>query len=407
MKDIARMVAERQGLTRTESEPFVNAMFELIKSALHSDDQVKVKGLGTFKVQTVKSRSSINVNTGERVIIDSHEKITFTPDKAMAESVNKPFGHFETVVLNDGVVFDDMENPADDESGMGDEPCLQEEPSQTSEKTTEINATPEIPEKQIVAPESIDTVPEKQETAADNHIEITAQKKTDEESNRQEPQQEPAMAEPEKIKAADLQSLISVTNQQEEQPETDEEEDIPHEEKSGNKMMLVLYSALLAAFFVAGFFTGRMTTAADHNVTCKTEAPKKKTVVRKVVKVSPKPVAEEKKDTVQVEHPKQETTQLKQEVSQPIKAKPSKETENETPADRYDSDPRVRTGAYTITGIEKTVTAAKGQTLESISKTYLGPGMECYVEAVNSGIKELHEGQKVRIPSLKIKKKKK
>ena len=106
MKDLARIVADRHDMELQESEQFVSNMFDVIIQTLTADDQVKVKGLGTFKIQTVRERASININTGEKVIINSHDRITFTPDTAMRNSVNKPFAHFETVPLNDGVVFD-------------------------------------------------------------------------------------------------------------------------------------------------------------------------------------------------------------------------------------------------------------------------------------------------------------
>jgi Bacterial nucleoid DNA-binding protein len=404
MKELARTMSERQGLTRAEAEQFVYAMFDLIKYTLHSDDQVKVKGLGTFKVQTVKSRSSINVNTGERVLIDSHEKITFTPDKAMAEAVNKPFGHFETVVLNDGVVFDDMENPANDEVGISDEPriepSMQEAMPKPSNQITNVQIIPTVPEDLNIGSASNEAIPENQEMISGNHEEILDQEHETIPEDERKVEEEVVATDSENINASDIKSLLSKTNAtEEESPEQNAEDDKPSSDRSGKKMMFFLYSVLLAAFFVAGFFTGRMTMTTEHAATSQTNVPPKKTVIRKVVKSAPKPVAVKKKDTIHVEQPKAE-------VSQQPTVEPSKSPEKEILVNSYDSDPRIRTGAYIITGIEKTVTAKKGQTLESISKTYLGPGMECYVEAVNGGAKELREGQKIKIPSLILKKKK-
>lgn len=133
--------------------------------------------------------------------------------------------------------------------------------------------------------------------------------------------------------------------------------------------------------------------------TVKTEASVKKVVRKKVVKVVPKPVVAKDVDTVKTERLETKIAE-QQHVKQPAKDK------EESSATTYDSDPRIRTGAYRITGIDRTVTVSKGQTLEGISKTYLGPGMECYVEAVNGGIKDVKEGQKIKIPALKVKKKK-
>lgn len=110
IKDLAKIVADRYDMHQQDAEKFMDDMFSLIRSALINDEQVKIKGLGTFKVQTVKERASVNVNTGEKVMINSHDRISFTPDATMRDSVNKPFAHFVTVPLNEGVVFDDMDD---------------------------------------------------------------------------------------------------------------------------------------------------------------------------------------------------------------------------------------------------------------------------------------------------------
>ena len=139
LKDLARIMAERNDMQRTESEQFVITMFDVLKEALAEEGQVKIKGLGTFKVQTMKERASVNINTGEKVIIDSHERVTFTPDTSMRDSVNKPFAHFDTVVLNEGVFFDDIDAENDKTSP---EPVVQE-----AEKTfVEQKETTPLPE---------------------------------------------------------------------------------------------------------------------------------------------------------------------------------------------------------------------------------------------------------------------
>ena len=139
LKDLARIMAERNDMQRTESEQFVITMFDVLKEALAEEGQIKIKGLGTFKVQTMKERASVNINTGEKVIIDSHERVTFTPDTSMRDSVNKPFAHFDTVVLNEGVFFDDIDAENDKTSP---EPVVQE-----AEKTfVEKKETTPLPE---------------------------------------------------------------------------------------------------------------------------------------------------------------------------------------------------------------------------------------------------------------------
>lgn len=388
MKDLARIVAEKQGITRAESEQFVAAMFELLKSTLNTDDQVKVKGLGTFKIQTVKSRSSINVNTGERVVIDSHDRIAFTPDKAMAESVNKPFGHFETVVLNDGVVFDDMEDAPDAVDNTGVQPVedpVQEEAVAVTEPQP-VKPDEEVEQEAVQIHAPLETAYTAQEQSEDAPGADIIDEQVEETSAVQEPQ------------PMGTGTAIQIPQEDagvQEEPRHIEDEDMADEKGKGNRMMYLLFGVFLVVFFVAGFFTGRMTM--DNTV--KTEASVKKVVRKKVVKVVPKPVVAKDVDTVKTERLETKIAE-QQHVEQPVKDK------EESSATTYDSDPRIRTGAYRITGIDRTVTVSKGQTLEGISKTYLGPGMECYVEAVNGGIKDVKEGQKIKIPALKVKKKK-
>lgn len=388
MKDLARIVAEKQGITRAESEQFVAAMFELLKSTLNTDDQVKVKGLGTFKIQTVKSRSSINVNTGERVVIDSHDRIAFTPDKAMAESVNKPFGHFETVVLNDGVVFDDMEDAPDAVDNTGVQPVedpVQEEAVAVTEPQP-VKPDEEVEQEAVQIHAPLETAYTAQEQSEDAPVADIIDEQVEETSAVQEPQ------------PMGTGTAIQVPQEDagvQEELYREEDEDMAEEKGKGNRVMYLLFGVFLVVFFVAGFFTGRMTM--DNTV--KTEASVKKVVRKKVVKVVPKPVVAKDVDTVKTERLETKIAE-QQHVEQPVKEK------EESSATTYDSDPRIRTGAYRITGIDRTVTVSKGQTLEGISKTYLGPGMECYVEAVNGGIKDVKEGQKIKIPALKVKKKK-
>lgn len=388
MKDLARIVAEKQGITRAESEQFVAAMFELLKSTLNTDDQVKVKGLGTFKIQTVKSRSSINVNTGERVVIDSHDRIAFTPDKAMAESVNKPFGHFETVVLNDGVVFDDMEDAPDAVDNTGVQPVedpVQEEAVAVTEPQP-VKPDEEVEQEAVQIHAPLETAYTAQEQSEDAPVADIIDEQVEETSAVQEPQ------------PMGTGTAIQVPQEDagvQEELYREEDEDMAEEKGKGNRVMYLLFGVFLVVFFVAGFFTGRMTM--DNTV--KTEASVKKVVRKKVVKVVPKPVVAKDVDTVKTERLETKIAE-QQHVKQPAKDK------EESSATTYDSDPRIRTGAYRITGIDRTVTVSKGQTLEGISKTYLGPGMECYVEAVNGGIKDVKEGQKIKIPALKVKKKK-
>ena len=107
LQDIINLLCEKQGMTPKDAETFVRTMFDLIEEALTNEKYIKIKGLGTFKLTEVNSRESVHVNTGERIEIQGHSKVSFTPDTSMKELINKPFSHFETVVLNEGVELED------------------------------------------------------------------------------------------------------------------------------------------------------------------------------------------------------------------------------------------------------------------------------------------------------------
>lgn len=156
IQDIANSLKEKQGLTKKEAELFVKSMFDIMKDALASDKYVKVKGLGTFKLTEVESRESINVNTGERFEIQGHTKISFTPDTTLKEQINKPFSHFETVILNDGVDFEDMPTETIDPQPIETEEATKEQevvqPVEVAQPVEAVIETPSIPETPVVEP---------------------------------------------------------------------------------------------------------------------------------------------------------------------------------------------------------------------------------------------------------------
>lgn len=140
-KDIAKIIAAQHGIKPAEAENFMQQLVETINEGIDDDRLVKIKGFGTFKLQSVKPRSSINVNTGERVVIGEHDRFTFLPDAAMKEAINEPFAQFETVEIADGSPLLDDEITPDDDS---DEEIKEEEP-EAPEATEEPEAT-EVPE---------------------------------------------------------------------------------------------------------------------------------------------------------------------------------------------------------------------------------------------------------------------
>lgn len=300
IKDIARALVERHKMKVGASEEFLQKLVEVINEGLMQDRVVKIKGFGTFKLQEVKERKSVNVNTGESVIIAAHDKVTFTPDNVMRDIVNKPFAHFETVIV-DGVP---EEKPAkvEEKPEKAEEPAKVEEPVKVAEPVKP--ETPETPE----TPDTPDTLDEPEHHYVRN----------------------------------------------------------------------ILLGVLLAAIcFGLGFFAkNRFTTAPKEEPTTPAKPMVVDTVKADTV-AKPAPVAPVEKETAEVDEYEQ-----------------------------YNKDPRVKYGAYKIVGLDQEVTVQQGQTLKGISKAYLGPDMECYVEAFNANIKEVQKGDKVRIPRLELKKKK-
>lgn len=490
IKDLAKIVADRYDMHQQDAEKFMDDMFSLIRSALINDEQVKIKGLGTFKVQTVKERASVNVNTGEKVMINSHDRISFTPDATMRDSVNKPFAHFVTVPLNEGVVFDDM----DDMSKVADstEPkgrnlksdgydLLEHsaETTVTANTDTEVNTDtgintgqedivetlsselqPAASLKRAVQEDIVETVAtpvdnasnvaaHEAETAipkADQHERKAVMQMVQDDENRVDnseqdeigndmPEQsagklnvmaidtaedsisgeenkEPAivsLSEPEEYKTNDNQTEENTTAM------SDEKNLNPSVAEDNDHSFLI--SLLLGlAVFVVGVIVGRATADITMQDVKAYLGLKPEVKVHVIYKRLPAPSPEKKdstagkKDVPTAENKKVAPAAVGKTDKKTIKVadtekKPVEKKAADKPManENYNKDPRVRTGAYIITGVQQTVTAAEGETVASISKRYLGPGMECYVEALNG--KTISAGQKVKIPALKLKKK--
>ena len=387
IQEIAAVLLEKNGLRKKDAELFAQSMFDLIKECLASDRVVKVKGLGTFKVVDIEARESVNVNTGERVLIEGHDKITFTPDNTMKELVNKPFSQFETVVLNEGVTFEDIE----------EEPEVFE--------VQEVHGAQE-PESELL------TLTEK-----------TEQKLEQESESKPELEPEP---EPEPESESEPEPELEVEQESEpepkptEEPESDEEiiEEKPEEELYMSKKMtyIALVIAILACIlsFVAGYyFRGDMVQTTGQDSIAIDSLP---TVATGPLVTDSLPVDNVKNDTVATGQPKVEPV-AKTSVS--VKEQPKTESAPKEDAkaavpevtpDKYEQmDARVRTGAYRIVGEDSKVKVKAGETLAKIARRTLGPDMECYLEVFN-GLKssaELKEGQTIKIPKLELKKKKK
>ena len=362
MAELADMLAQKAGISKREAQQFLTDFVETIQDGVNNDKLVKIKGLGTFKVIDVDARESVNVNTGERVTIDSHQKLTFTPDAAMKELVNKPFSQFETVVLNDGVEFDDEPEV--------EEPAIAEE---TPEPVVE--PTPEPESEPVVVPE-----PEPEPTIVP------------------EPEPEPVIVpepepEPEPMP--------------EPEPEADPapvEEEVAEEaeEKSASYWWLWLLIAIIACVisFAGGYLYGRHMEMQELFAE---DAPADTAAVQAAPVVEVKNTA--KVDTMQVKPEAEEQAEVKEpEVKQP---EPEvKQPEPEPEWKKYEAmDVRVRTGAYGIVGTDRMEKVRPGDTMKRIARRTLGEGMECYIEAYNNiTTSALKEGQEVKIPKLKLKK---
>lgn len=504
---LARILAEKNNMTISEAETFIKQMFEVANSVMQADKQLKIRWLGTFKVMSVKDRESVDVNTGERIVIGGRDKITFTPDNILKEIVNKPFAQFETVVVNDGVDFSEIDRKfafeaKEEVSAPSDEQQITEESetspvdkSETIPAVAEISDEPELKEDAVSgvtvqvedlsvvseeAEEPVSEIEEKEQPVAD------AQEPEPPVSQVQEPElpdtvnlSEPSVADVEEpelpvakeapVKTVNASSILEETAacrpetkapvSQTKQtvpagnPENAVEEEEDDEASSSDRkhyFMLPRYVISVAVILILllivgiGWFAfnyGKMQAQRNHLALQLEEMQK--------VRMAKDSLAQTQTDDLRTkalqdsarlaqsaevlngvdEHnaaaqadslrkvaaaketaSKQQAEVTKQKVAEAAgKQKTLKEAKQKAEAQaasKYDADPRVRTGAYRILGVDHTIVAKSGQTLSSISKLYLGPGMECYLEAVNGGAIDVKAGQKIHIPKLALKKKK-
>lgn len=405
MKDIARCLVDKHGLKVADAEHFIALMIDVINEGVQRERQVKIKGLGTFKLTSVSSRESVDVNTGERIVIEGRDKISFTPDNAMKELVNRPFSQFETVVVNEGVELED-----EFEEQLEESTPVEEKTESVEEKTVEKVDNPHEKRVEAVAVVSelpAETVPvgeDKQEDNVQDTVSETVVSEVDKVEFVQEIVEttndtivDDKVETPETSSEKEVEPVIGRTDMQEDTVQ--DAEDIatvntPHK----SPYMKLLVSSLVALFVVlVGTIcylfmelyqrNDRIESLMTEVGTLQIELLKKDySTLRGPSKVM-KPVAVAEKPAPVVEKPV-----------------PSKE---ENPYDELNnSDARVRTGAYRIVGVKQVVKVQAGQTLASISRQHLGPGMECYLEVMNKE-KVLKKGDRVKIPELELKRHKK
>lgn len=388
--DLCSVLTSKNGLDDKESHRFIKAIFDVIQEGLDEDKIVKVKGLGTFKIIEVDDRESINVNTGERVLIEGHSKLTFTPDSVMKEIVNKPFSQFETVILNEGVDFPEpvVEEPAVEDI-IADEPA--EDKEIIVEPQIDNNVAEQSVEEEPVAEKTVAEEPVAEEPVAeDSVVEFT------EDNDNVQSGEENSVEE----------SVFETSNQEEESEET-LDVDMTEEEPSNNKSILrwilsgvaVLLLILGAAY--GGYLYGRYELSEEIAYKQMKADLKTAEITTKKAQVAIK------KDSVAQEVDATKIGAMSIDNKDESANDEAKTETAKTSSDKYeDMDIRVRTGAYRIIGEDRTVKAKAGQTVEDIATKLLGPGMSCYVEVYNGldGKATLKEGQTIKIPKLELKK---
>lgn len=433
LNTLGKLLADKSGLSQVEAELFIRKMFDVCNQGLDADKQVKIKWLGTFKVQATKDRESINVNTGERFTIEGRDKLTFTPDNILKEIVNKPFAQFETVVVNDGVDFDEIDEKFGEEQ-------TEDAPEQVIDFLDEEKTATPNPE--IVVIESEKEKEKEDELAKQIAIEqakLERLKQAQLEQERiQKEKQEQERLEQEKLELAQQQQALKAVVEPA-VPASDESEEEEEEEESSNSHHIVIPRYLVVAVCLIvvaliggmGWFAfnyGQMTAQRDHlamQLNQYHQAPAKKVPA----KPAAAPLSQEQKlrqkameDSIRMAKTAEAVKLAEKSDEESANAEKAKQAEAKAKAEakdkaeekaaskiassQYDKDARVRTGAYRIIGVAQTVTVGAGQTLEQISTRYLGSGMECYVEALN-GTSTVKAGQKIKIPKLELKKKKK
>ena len=547
LSDLAQRLAEKSGISLQDAELFIRKMFDVANEGLQSDKLVKMKWLGTFKVMAVKDRESVDVNTGERIIIEGRDKISFTPDNILKEIVNKPFAQFETVVVNDGVDFDEIDRKfenAEEDGSVSDSTleCVPDSDNSSLDSFVEQDSSAtsgviDFLDEENDAPVSDEMIVIGERLSQENVAEPEEKKPEGSESAATEPAVfKPAVSEPVESESAtseletkesevpaqhEVESVVSDEENEstltEETPiaekvpsgednsitetpivekvpsdkenftetpieeEASSDEETPSSDEVTDKRHVVLPRSLVVAASVVflamivgfGWFAfnyGKMAAQRDHlalqldnyqQVPTEKKAPAKsaptqeeilrKKAIEDSVRIAQASEAVKKAENAeqnmdaavdkqsidvksaeakknlevkkladaknladakrQVDAKKLAETKKQQEAKKLAEAKKKEEARKQTEkhaaqaSSKYDQDARVRTGAYRIIGVSEVVTAREGQTIKSLSQKYLGPGMECYVEALN-GTSQLKPGQKVKIPKLELKKKK-
>lgn len=471
LNGLADKLAEKSGLSQIEAELFIRKMFDVCHQGLAADKIVKMRWLGTFKVTSVKERESVDVNTGERIVIEGRDKISFTPDNILKEIVNKPFAQFETVIVNDGVDFesidkkyeDSLEDEEQEESLEKPKPIIEVvEPTETplpdvvSEETTQAEA---VSSSEPATSGVIDFLDVPENPSEDSSVVVVGEDSTIEPQttvSQEVPTEEISSSVSDDIQAdsreensnavIEAETDAEIGADAEIEAETDAEIEADDEVEIHRRHFIIpKYVVIIASFTLLlligglGWFAfnyGQMAAQRDHLELQLAQYKTDKNVVAKPANVksqeqllqekarqdslrmakandaikaaeradSLKSAAVDKQISVKNLKADEKSAELKKKSA--TDKKQDKAAEHaKVVSDKYDSDPRVRTGAYRIVGVDQVVSVGEHQTMATLSKRYLGPGMECYIEALN-GTSTIKCGQKVKIPKLELKKKK-
>lgn len=464
---LAKSISSKHGLTQAEAERFISKMFEVANEGLHEDKLLKIKWLGTFKVTPVKDRESVDVNTGERIVIEGRDKISFTPDNILKEIVNKPFAQFETVVVNDGVDFSDIDEKFSLQA-VPAEPIAAEMPSTIGEQKTAEASIGQPESKSFDESKNTDEQKVADQPTAEIYPSAEAQPTeaehpmAEEQPMAGELQMQPLVGnttgEHESLVNEDIftkeSSLVKNASDNEAVASNNaamSDGAVPSEEPAAEVGEEVHYHLLIIPKYLVAIvclvfvillggmgwfaFNFRKMQAQRDQLAMQLQTIKKPTpvatkdstqtsaedsaalVLKKKAQEDSIRMAETCKAVEMAEKTEQGrvegqalTNTSSSQIGTSSKEKGSSQAKGTAPSEprssSYDADPRVRTGAYRIVGVAQTVTVKDGQSLASLSRLYLGPGMECYVEAVN-GKNEVKVGQKIKIPKLELKRKKK
>ena len=440
VNDFARELSEKYGLSLSDASDFIGAMFDVVNEELDdTDSSVKIKGFGTFKVSAVSARASVDVNTGERIIIDGRNKISFTPEVLLRDRVNRPFVQFETVVLNDGVDFSEIDDEMDElsDSVIETEPQgAQLSPTAPTNQLTDQSANQPTPTEQSQGVQLSPTAPTDQPTDQSADQPTPTEQPQGVQLSPTAPTDQPSPSEPASkvVNTEEHRDMARRLMAPKSEP-IDDDNNKADEEKSANdidesddegiviggckqrspRMMYVLTIAsfvILVSIGIGMYFLyqrieeknhvidrleTRLYAQQDTAVAVEPQCVVSDTIASNdALKAADAHTAEnikkEKKDSVRASNSKAATGSIAVMSAAPTAT---------TPSD-YNYDVRVRTGAYIIVGVAKVVTVQPGQSLASISKAYLGEGMECYVEVLNN-CHTVKAGDKLKIPEVKLK----